>query len=397
MESKINSKQYTFHFFALAAVGEGLSGGDRIFIEFARRWAKWGHEIHIYLWQEGYNITQAQKLRHSRIHFHIVNLGYWPRLGFVINYLARIFAGIKLGLTLDVGKSDYLYSCSDFLMDSLPAWLLKLCHPGSTWCAGWYQTAPNPLKGYAEGARKQTYRATALLYWLSQAAAKPLVSHWADFILVNNENEKAAFPRAVVVLGAVDIVYSLAYIKSHPRVKKAYNALFMGRFHPQKGVLEMIDIWSKVTKIFPDAKLGMIGDGELMSAVKLKIRQLNLEKNITLFGYIYDGPRKYRIFSQGKLVVHPAFYDSGGMFAAEAMAFGLPAVGFNLASYASYYPQGMLKVPVGDLDAMAQAILKLLKDYSARIKLGQQAKDMVVNNWSWDSRATQVFQTIVHE
>lgn len=391
------SKDITFHFFALAAVGEGLSGGDRIFIELARRWSKSGHVIHIYTWQEGHNIIQAQNLSGENIHFHIINLSIFPKLGFFVNYLTRIIAGIHLGITLKINNGDYVYSCSDFLMDSLPAWILKLRYPQNTWFAGWYQTAPNPIKGYTEGSRKQVYRLSALLYWLSQLVAKPFISKWADYVLVNNESEKTAFSQAVVVLGAVDIASSLAYLKSHPRVKKIYDTLFMGRFHPQKGVLEMVDIWDKVIKVLPNAQLGMIGDGELMPAVKNKIERLKLTNNITLFGYVYDGPNKYKIFNQSKLVVHPAFYDSGGMFSAEAMVFGLPVVGFDLSSYASYYPQGMLKVPIGDIEAMSRAIIKLLNEPKVRTKLGQQAKEMIVKNWSWDTRASQVLKHLLHE
>ena len=403
MESKIISSSVKFHFIALAAVGEGLSGGDRIFIELARRWSKSGHVIHIYTWQEGYNIIRAQNLSGKNIHFHILDLSVFPKFGFFVNYLTRIVVGIYLGLTLKIKNGGYVYSCSDFLMDSLPAWILKLRHPKIIWFAGWYQTAPNPLKGYTEGSRKRAYHLTAFWYWLSQAFAKPPISKWANFVLINNENEKVVFPRlsqldrTVVVLGAVDVDSSLSFQKLHSQEKKMYDALFVGRFHPQKGVLEMVEIWDKVTKVLPNAQLGMIGDGELMPGVKAKIKQLKLVNNITLFGYVYDGPYKYEIFNQSKLVVHPAFYDSGGMFSAEAMVFGLPVVGFDLSSYASYYPQGMLKIRVGDLEAMAQTILKLLKDSSARVKLGQQAKDMIVKNWSWDIRASQVLKRLIHD
>src|SRR5687768_8663443 len=38
---------------AMAALGEGLSGSDRIFIELARRWMSSGHRVHIHVWEEG--------------------------------------------------------------------------------------------------------------------------------------------------------------------------------------------------------------------------------------------------------------------------------------------------------------------------------------------------------
>ena len=394
----------TFHFFALAAVGVGLSGGDRIFIEFARRWVKWGNKIYIHLWEEGYNITQAQKLEHKNIKFEIINMGIWPKFGFLVNYIARILAGIILGLKITLPKFVIVYSCSDFLMDLLPAFLLKARFRGKVkWVAGWYQTAPSPFIGFREGKRDKAYRLTALFYWLSQMVSKPLILRFADFVLVNNIEEKKQFSeldnigKVVVVLGAVDLDNIKKYLKQNQTLRDEepkYDAVFQGRFHPQKGVTELIDIWAKVVRERNNAVLAMIGDGELMNDVISKIKSNKLERNVRIFGYLYDGPEKYRIFTQSKVVVHPAFYDSGGMASAEAMAFGLPAVGFDLKSYKSYYPKGMLKVPVGNLEGFSESILKLLNNEKLRLKLGKEGRDMIQKDWSWDKRAREVISEI---
>ncbi len=70
-----------------------------------------------------------------------------------------------------------------------------------------------------------------------------------------------------------------------------------------------------------------------MKEVKFKINELRLQNNIKLFGFVFDGPEKYRVFSQSKIVVHPSYFDSGGMAAAESMLFGMPCVGFDLPAY----------------------------------------------------------------
>lgn len=119
-----------------------------------------------------------------------------------------------------------------------------------------------------------------------------------------------------------------------------------------------------------------------------------MEKNIILTGYLFDGPEKYRIFSQSKLVVHPAFYDSGGMAAAEAMAFGLPAIGFDLKSYKSYYPQGMIKIKNWNLGSFAKSILELLNDQRERERIGRNALNMINNSWSWDKRSKEILGRI---
>lgn len=386
---------------AMGAHGTGLSGGDRICVEFARRWAQ-KNQVIIYIEKEGYDMYQRQHLSAPHLSFVTTNLTFWNNFGFFINYLSRIISGIKIGLTLRLENTadTIIYSASEFWMDSLTAYILKRRFPQITWAATWYQTAPNPLKGFAEGKRSGKYRVRALLYWLAQLPIKPLVAASADYALVNNEDEKKQYPRlnrekrVVVVIGAVHVTEIEAFKKDHKHIKKIYDAIFQGRFHAQKGVVELIEIWKKVTEKKPDAKLVMIGDGPLMPEVKAKIAEEKLEKNIILLGYVFDGVEKYTTFAQSKMVVHPAFYDSGGMAAAEAMAFGIPCVGFDLVSYKSYYPQGMMKVSIGDIDAFAKAVTLLLTDKKLAEKIGKEAVEMIHKNWSWDTRAQDILTSI---
>lgn len=386
-----------FHFFALAAHGKGLSGGDRIFIEFTRRWSR-KHSVYVYVWKEGYEMCKRQRLKVSSIKYQVSSMGFWRQFGFLINYVARIFEGVRLGLTLKLRNSNktYIYSASEFWMDTFPCVILKLRFPKVRWIAGWYQTAPNPIAGFSGGR----YRFSAFLYWFVQLPIRPLIKKFADKVIVNNEIERKQFPKmdkegkVIVLIGAVDLERVEEWKSRRVEVKKVYDAVFQGRFHPQKGVVEFIDIWKKVVDKKPNAKLAMIGDGPLMKSVKLKIKSKKLEKNVKLFGYVFDGPKKYKIFSQSKLVVHPAFYDSGGMASAEAMAFGLPCVGFDLPAYKSYYPKGMAKVPMGNLEEFAENILELLDKKEYREKLGGEAERMIKSSWSWDARAEEIIRKI---
>jgi len=138
----------------------------------------------------------------------------------------------------------------------------------------------------------------------------------------------------------------------------------------------------------------MIGDGPLMNRVRSDIRKFKLDENIKLFGYVFDGHKKYKIFAQSRVVVHPAFYDSGGMASAEAMAFGIPAVGFNLKSYESYYPKGMLKVETGNLDEFAKGVLSLLENKNMAVRLGRDAGMIIEKEFAWSMRAKEVYDII---
>lgn len=376
-----------------------MSGGDRIWIEFAKR-ARKKVSVTVYLWEEGAAIAKREGLKHVR--FVVWPAKSWARFGFFINYFARIFIAVfhAFFMHIDDDPSTVVYSASEFWQDSLPAVILKFRFPKIRWVAAWYQTAPNPFEGFTEGKRVNKYRFKAFLYWLAQLPVKPIISAFADLVVVNNENERCGFPeldrsgKVFVILGGVDLTKINRFRSGRSAFRKVYDGVFQGRFHPQKGVVELVDIWGMVVSRKPDAKLAVIGDGPLMRDVELKVRELNLRKNVVLFGYVFDGPKKYKIFAQSRVVLHPAFYDSGGMAVAEAMAFGLPAVGFDLLSYSSYYPRGMAKVPAGDLAAFSKRVLELLGNRLLYRKMSSQAIEFVRNKCSWDVRLGKLIDAL---
>jgi glycosyltransferase involved in cell wall biosynthesis len=195
--------------------------------------------------------------------------------------------------------------------------------------------------------------------------------------------------KVIAVQGGVDT--KTPALIQEPK-KKKFDAVFIGRFHPQKGVLELIDIWKYVCDKKKDAKLAMIGVGEFENEVKERIQKYGLEDKVILFGF-RDGVEKIKIFKDSKIVVHPAIYDSGGMAACEAMACGLPGVSFDLPALRTYYPKGMLKTPCYDVKRFAEEILKLLDDGEL---YGKTAKDALswAQEWDWDKRAEELLRIV---
>jgi glycosyltransferase involved in cell wall biosynthesis len=299
-------------------------------------------------------------------------------------------------MTLKVQEpaSTILYPGSDFWPDAIPALLIKFRYPQTFLLATFYLTAPNPFRGFDEGGKWHFPRLNTIFYWMMQKPIYALYKAKADAIIVTSEPDVEKFPkqksnsRVFVVRGGVDLEAIHRY-RQRVQSSKYYDAIYMGRFHPQKGVVELVDIWQIVVKSLSEAKLTMIGDGTLMDEVKEKIKKNHLERNIILQGYILQPEKRYALFSQSKIVVHPAIYDSGGMSAAEAMAFGLPAISFDLEALKTYYPHGMLKVPLGDKEEFAQGIVDLLTDKKLYDTTSREAKDDIVQYWSWSNRAEE--------
>ncbi|MBI3963195.1 MAG: glycosyltransferase family 4 protein [Deinococcus sp.] len=395
----VSAAALDLHVIANTALGPGLSGGDRIFIELARRWARRLRTLTLYVWEEGYEMCRRNGL--AGVRYQLWPAAPYRCLGFAGLYLARTIKGCVAACRLRLSEPEraIIYAASDYWPDALPALLLKHRYPKACLIAAYYMAAPHPLKGF-RGHHQLGYRLPRLkelLYYLTQLPIYRLIKRYADFVFVTNELDRRYFlsprlgqERVITVRGGVDIRLP----DQVPDQPQRYDAVFIGRLHPQKGVLELIDIWRLVCARRPGARLAIIGDGPLEGAVKSRVRASGLEASIDMLGFL-DGPEKVRVFKASKLVVHPAVYDSGGMAACEAMACGLPGVSFDLPELRTYYPRGMLKVPIGDLDAFAKQILQLLEDRGLYERTSRAARDLALQEWSWDTRASEILDVLL--
>lgn len=393
---KKNNKQ--IYIFAHSIEPGGISGGETILIETFKRIAQFYKDVYLYTWKPGKSFYTSQGLKN--VIYKVSNI---PQISnFYLSFIIRTIYGVWLGLTLKItnSRNNYLYPSSDFWPDAMTAILLKIKYKKVKLLANFYLTAPNPFKGFKENGGLQLPKLNSLFYWIMQRPVYFFYKYYADFIFVTSEPDVEKFPRLkrenkyFVIRGGVNLSEIKLYKKSHKLSEKKFDGVFMGRFHPQKGVIELIEIWKEVMRERENAKLIMIGDGPLMNKVKEKIRELELENNITLTGYILDPQKKYQIFSESKIALHPAIYDSGGMAVAEAMAFGLPAISFDLLALKTYYPKGMLKAKPGNIKEYAELVVELLNNKIFYTKVQKEAVDLVYNYWSWDSRALAAYKAI---
>ena len=79
------------------------------------------------------------------------------------------------------------------------------------------------------------------------------------------------------------------------------------------------------------------------------------------------------------------------MVAAEALCTGLPVVMQDLPALRDVYTTGCLKVPFGDRNAFAEAVVSLLTDpakYAATAPTSDQLAALRAH-WKWESRAAK--------
>jgi len=400
--SSIDSPRKRLLIIAMAPVGEplsvykkrgGLSGGDRILIELLKKWQVL-FSTSILTWEGGeYIIRHLYGINDSR--FLELNVALGQKLGDVALYAHKIVAGVFAGLFKPFDAPDLIYSSSDFLPDILPAFLLKCRHSQSRWIAAFFLFCPSPFSPDFPYRGRNYYK--GLVYYVSQFFCKHLIKRFADVVFVTSEPDVAFFvtkrrprERVLVIQGGVDVETSLK-VGPQPLV---YDALFIGRFHPQKGVLELIDIWSEFVRMKKDARLAIIGYGYLEGEMKALAEKRGVLASLTFFGFL-DGVEKIRVMKSAKMVLHPATYDSGGMAACEAFACGLPGVSFDLPALRTYYPRGMLKTPCFDKTAFAKNMYALLTDTDLFERMKSDAIDLSHTVWDWRVRSHRITEVLL--
>lgn len=142
----------------------------------------------------------------------------------------------------------------------------------------------------------------------------------------------------------------------------AFDTAFMGRFHKQKGLLEIPDILKRLKRLKPDISCLLIGGGDIGITRKLNtlIERYGLVDNVEFAGFV-DSEKRFEILRKARVLLFPSYYESFGIVAVEAMACGLPVVAYDLPVF-DFHEGGMIKVPVLDNQKFGEEVLKLLED-----------------------------------
>lgn len=159
------------------------------------------------------------------------------------------------------------------------------------------------------------------------------------------------------------------------RDKTETNLLLnIGRLHPQKGQLDLIDIIASLkTK---NVKLVILGEGSLRSELEAKIKLLNLEDTVLLKGAVNNIDEW---FEKASIFVFSSKYEGFPNALAEAMLSGIPAISYDCDTGPSELiinaKNGFL-IPLNDKQEFANKIDLLLNDENLKNKFSEESKKL---------------------
>lgn len=157
------------------------------------------------------------------------------------------------------------------------------------------------------------------------------------------------------------------------------NIGYVGRLEEDKGIMIFLICLQKLIQYQNDSKIIIkaiiVGYGSMQQEIEKFICKFNLKDNVELISGIQQN-RLREIYSKIDVLIFPSKNESLGLVGIEALACGTPVIGSNIGGIPSYLKDeynGYL-VPVGDVDALCNAILKFVKlTYSQRKKMRENA------------------------
>lgn len=157
--------------------------------------------------------------------------------------------------------------------------------------------------------------------------------------------------------------------------------VFTGRLHPGKGLTKAIRAWPYVLQKFPNARLWLIGEGPQESELTAMIGAMGLQSRIILPG-AFDTVED--VLAAADMFVLPSHYEGMSIALLEAMAAGLPCVVSDIpGNRILIHPNETgLTYPVDSYSDLARAINRVMADAQLGKRLGQAARQRVIENFS---------------
>jgi glycosyltransferase involved in cell wall biosynthesis len=168
-----------------------------------------------------------------------------------------------------------------------------------------------------------------------------------------------------------------------PACKRETNSvLFLGRLSEEKGFFDLLQAAAIVAQHIPGFRLYCGGEGDV-NAVMLRVSELGIADNVELLGWVEEAQR-HGLLCRVAAFVLPSYVEGLPMAVIEAMSKGTPVVASNVGGVPDVIEDGKdgLLVRAGDVAGIAQALITLLEDSTARVRLGAAGRQKVARQFS---------------
>jgi phosphatidyl-myo-inositol alpha-mannosyltransferase len=177
---------------------------------------------------------------------------------------------------------------------------------------------------------------------------------------------------------------------------REHQVVFVGRQEARKGLHVLLRAWPEIRRR-TGARLRVAGADPL--AVRLLLaRERVSDDGIDVLGFLSQEDLTAELL-RGKALIAPSVGgESFGMVLTRAFACATPVVASDIDGYREVMTEeAAVSFPAGDERALADAVVALLEDEPRRARLGEGARKLAIERYSWDDigrRLAEIYERI---
>jgi glycosyltransferase involved in cell wall biosynthesis len=171
-------------------------------------------------------------------------------------------------------------------------------------------------------------------------------------------------------------------------------------FYRRKSPESIVKIAPDILKKVPDTSFLLVGDGEMMPTVRSLVQELGLEDRVIITGFRKD---PHKLMALMDVFVHPALVEILPRVIVQAQATGTSVVSTRLGGIPEVIRDGEtgFLVPPGDLQALSETVIRLLKNPGLRRDVGQAARKAISADYTVEAMVKSIediyYQLIEHK
>ncbi len=253
--------------------------------------------------------------------------------------------------------------------------------------------------GYLHFPRAHTWRQRQYLDWSTRWSARVA----ARVIAISRATAGDLQAAYAIDRRKIDVIYE-ATVPSAPgetaasplaRPLPSSYALFVGTIQPRKNLVRLAQAYAQLVKLHavPWDLVIAGGEGWLSGEVVGAIAALALPHRIHLPGYVPDAQLP-ALLQGARMFCFVSLYEGFGLPILEAQAAGVPVMTANNSSLPEVAGDAALLVDPTDVDAIAEAMLRLSRDEALRQQL-IAAGHANVARFSWQKAARETLAVLI--
>lgn len=162
--------------------------------------------------------------------------------------------------------------------------------------------------------------------------------------------------------------------------------LFLGRFHPIKGLDLLLPAFAEAVTQEPRLVLLLAGDGEeqYKAWMKKEIAELGLEGNVRWLGFL-QGDQKWQAIASSAAVVMPSYSENFGLVVVEAMMCGTPIIVSEAVALSDEVAAAKAGIVIPcDAAAITRSILILTQDSELKAQMKANTRRLFADKFRLD-------------